>query len=216
MKKLLALLLCLSMVGMLMSCAAPQTRQQSGTASGAAVGAGLGAILGQAIGKDTKGTLIGAGIGAVLGGIAGNQIGAYMDRQEQSLRNTVAASDAASIRRDQDVLITTFRSEVMFDLNSSTLKPGGYSEITRVANVLNQYPQTTLQVEGHTDSSGSDEYNLKLSQDRAESVKNALIQQGVDARRITAIGYGESQPISSEAAINRRVNIVITPIRAEG
>jgi outer membrane protein OmpA-like peptidoglycan-associated protein len=216
MKKTIALFLCLSMIVMLLACAAPQNRQQQGTATGAAVGAGLGAILGQAIGKDTKGTLIGAGIGAILGGVAGNQIGAYMDRQEQSLRDTMAASEAASVRREQDVLITTFRSEVMFDLNSSTLKPGGYAEIARVANVLNQYPQTTLQVEGHTDSTGSEEYNMRLSQERAESVKNALIQHGVDARRITAIGYGESQPISSEDAINRRVNIVITPIRAEG
>jgi outer membrane protein OmpA-like peptidoglycan-associated protein len=139
-----------------------------------------------------------------------------MDRQEQSLRNAIATSEAASVKREQDILTATFRSEVMFDLNSSALKPGGLAEIERVARVLNDYPQTMIRVEGHTDTQGSESYNLQLSQKRAEAVKNALIQQGVDERRISAIGYGESQPISTEHAINRRVNIVISPIRQEG
>ena len=113
-------------------------------------------------------------------------------------------------------MIATFKSEVMFDFDSALLKPGGQAEIARVATVLNKYPQTMLQVEGHTDSIGSEDYNQKLSERRANAVKNALIQQGVYEQRITAIGYGESQPISSADALNRRVNIVITPIRAQG
>ena len=192
-----------------------QTNQQKGTGTGAAVGAGVGAILGQAIGGNTKSTLVGAGIGAVLGGIAGNQIGAYMDRQEAALRQAMADSEAASIKREQDVLTATFKSGVMFDYDSAVLKPGGQAEIARVATVLNNYPQTTLRVEGHTDTKGSEDYNQKLSEKRAESVKNALVQQGVDGRRISTIGYGESQPISSDDAVNRRVNIVITPIVAQ-
>lgn len=216
MKNTIKILLALILVVALIGCAG-QTRQQKGTGTGAAVGAGVGAILGQVIGGDTEGTLAGAGIGAVLGGIAGNRVGAYMDRQEQELQNAVATSEAASVRRQQDVLVTTFKSELMFDFDSATIKPGGMNEIARVAKVLNQYPQTLLRVEGHTDQVGPEDYNQRLSERRAEAVQNALIQQNVDPRRVSAIGYGESQPISSSDAVNRRVEIRITPIRqAEG
>ena len=196
----------------LLSCAGA-TRQQKGTATGAAIGGVIGAGLGQAIGRDTKGTLIGAGIGAALGGIAGNQIAAYMDRQEQELRGAMAESDAVNIQRTQDVLSATFKGDIFFDVNSSTLKPGAYSEIDRISKVLNNYPQTTIRVEGHTDSTGPADYNQRLSEKRAETVKNALVQREVDSSRINAVGFGESQPISSNNATNRRVSIVIVPIQ---
>jgi outer membrane protein OmpA-like peptidoglycan-associated protein len=212
MKRTVSTLVVIFFLVTLFSCAG-QTKQERGTGTGAAIGAGVGAIVGQAIGRDTKGTVLGASIGALLGGIAGNQIGAYMDRQEQALREAMAASDAVSIQRTQDVLTATFKGDVFFDFDSSTLKPGAYTEIDRVSNVLNSYPQTTIRVEGHTDSTGSETYNQQLSERRAESVKNAIIQRGIDPRRIQAIGYGKSQPISSDNASNRRVTIVITPIR---
>lgn len=192
----------------LTSCA---TNQQTGTAVGAGAGAGIGAILGQAIGGDTGSTLIGASIGAAIGGVAGNQIGLYMDNQERALRQMTDAS----IQRDQDVLTATFKSDTFFDYDSTQIKPGGYSELGRVTNVLNQYPQTMIRVEGHTDASGSDAYNQMLSERRAQAVKNALVQQGVDPRRIEAVGYGETQLISSSPAMNRRVSIVINPIRQQ-
>jgi outer membrane protein OmpA-like peptidoglycan-associated protein len=212
MKKTVSAFVILVFLMTLFSCAGA-TRQQKGTAGGAAIGAVIGAGLGQAIGGDTEGTLLGAGIGAVLGGVAGNQIAAYMDRQEQALRDAMAESDAVNIQRTQDVLTATFKGDIFFDLDSSTLKPGAYSEIDRVSNVLNNYPQTTIRVEGHTDSTGPEDYNQRLSEKRAEAVKSALIQRGVDPRRIQAVGYGESQPISSNYAMNRRVGIAITPIR---
>ena len=207
MNHLLRISATLTLAALLAACAG--ANQQTGTGVGAATGAGIGALVGQAIGRDTKGTLIGAGIGAVAGGLAGNLIGAYMDKQEQQLRQV----ETASIQRDQDVLTATFKSDLLFDFDSADLKPGAYSELDRVANVLNDFPQTTIRVEGHTDASGSVEYNQKLSERRAQSVKNALVQRGVDPQRIDAVGYGKSQIISSSDAVNRRVVIVINPIR---
>ena len=196
----------------LSSCASLDTNQKQGTAIGAGVGAGVGAILGQAIGHNTDSTLIGAGIGAALGGLAGNQAGLYMDNQERELRNVMASSEAASIRRSQDVLIATFKGETFFEHNSSSLLPGGYNEIARMASVLNKYPQTQIEVGGHTDTTGSEQYNQQLSLRRARAVENALVQQGITPNRIRAIGYGESRPISSSHAMNRRVEVVIIPL----
>ncbi len=202
----------LAIVFSLSSCASLNTNQKQGTAIGAGVGAGLGAALGQAIGRDSEATLLGAGIGAALGGLSGNQLGRYMDYQEQELRNVMAASEASSIRRSQDVLVATFKGETYFSHNSTTLKPGGYQEIARIASVLKRYPDTRIQVAGHTDQRGPEAYNQQLSFRRAEAVKRALIQQGVSEHRISTLGYGESQPISSSYAQNRRVEVTIIPM----
>ena len=213
MKRTIKVIVSLILVTFMFSCAGP-TQQERGTKTGALLGAAAGALLGQAIGRNTTATILGAGIGAAVGGISGNQIGAYMDRQEQELRAAMAQSEAASIQRTQNVLTATFKSEVMFDFDSSTLKPGAYQEMDRVAGILNKYSQTTIRVEGPTDSKGSEAYNQTLSEKRAMAVKNALVQRGVDPLRIQTVGYGESQPISSNDAVNRRVSIVIIPIEA--
>jgi len=215
MKKIVSLLIICLFV---FSCAGMGQKQTQGTAIGTGVGAAGGAAIGHAYGG-TQGMIIGGLIGAIVGGIAGNQVGAYMDRQEAALNaamSTAIAADQASLQRSQDVLMATFKSDVFFDFNSSILKPGAYVELNRVANVLNQYPQTNVQIQGHTDKSGTEEYNRFLSQRRAEAVRNYLIQQQVDPRRMTAIGLGESQPISSSPAQNRRVTMVLTPIVAGG
>jgi len=198
----------LTLAALLTACAGA-SNQQTGTGIGAATGAGLGAIVGQAIGRDTKSTVLGAGIGAVAGGLAGNLIGSYMDKQEEQLRQL----QDASIKREQDILTATFKSDFLFALNSADLKPEAESELSRVATVLNDYPQTTIRIEGHTDASGTVEYNQALSERRAATVKNALAQRGVDPSRMEAVGYGKSKLISSKDAENRRVVIVINPVR---
>jgi outer membrane protein OmpA-like peptidoglycan-associated protein len=207
------------------------TKAQTGAAVGTGVGAAVGAGLGQAIGRSTEATLIGAAAGAVAGGLTGAAIGNYMDKQEASMRQALADSEAASIKREQEVLAqaeegstrksvevltVTFKSDFLFAVNSSTLQPGAYDEINRVAGVLRQYPQTTVQIGGHTDSTGSEDFNQKLSLKRAEAIKSALAGAGVDPARLVTIGYGESKPIApntTEAGRqqNRRVEIRIIP-----
>jgi outer membrane protein OmpA-like peptidoglycan-associated protein len=214
MRKTLAFMMIAALA--LAGCAAPQTKTGKGALIGTGVGAAAGAGLGQAIGGDTKGTLIGAGIGAVVGGLAGGSIGRYMDNQEASMRQQLAGVEAASVQRNADLLAVTFRSDFLFGVDSAELKAGAYDEISRVAQVLVQYPQSSILVAGHTDSTGSDVHNQQLSERRAQVVKNALGGQGVNPARMTTIGFGESKPIadnSTEAGrqINRRVEITITP-----
>jgi outer membrane protein OmpA-like peptidoglycan-associated protein len=215
MKKRFALMMILALV--MLGCAQPQTKTQKGAIYGTGIGAAAGAGLGQAIGGDTEATLIGAGIGAVVGGLAGGAIGKYMDNQEAAMRAQLAGVESANIQRNANLLAVTFKSDVWFDVNSATLKPGGFSELQRVATVLNQYPQTTIQIAGHTDSSGSEEYNQALSVRRAEAAKNALLGFNVDPARMTTIGFGEAQPVADNSTpqgrqMNRRVQITITPI----
>lgn len=216
MKKLFLLLL---VVLFLTACAAPQTKQEKGTAYGAAGGAAAGALFGQAIGGNTKGTLIGAGLGALAGGVIGNQVGKSMDEQEAAMRRELASVEAANIQRNADVLAVTFRSDYLFAVGSANLNAGSFNEISRVSRVLNQYPGTNIQVAGHTDSTGSEQFNQTLSEQRASNVKNALVGQGVDPNRITTIGFGESAPVADNSTEsgrqqNRRVVITIQPRNA--
>jgi len=205
---------------LIISCAPPQTKTGKGGVYGAAGGAAAGAIIGQAAGRDTKSTLIGAAIGAALGGAAGAGIGKMMDDQERDMRAALADSEAAAIRREGDLLAVSLKGDVTFDYDSATVRPGLYSEIDRIANVLIKYPQTVIRVEGHTDSTGSDTYNMDLSQRRADSVKNLFVQRGVSPSRIETLAFGESMPIadnSNEAGrtMNRRVEIKIAPTQQQ-
>jgi len=212
MRKLLALSFLTFTIISVISCAGA-TNAERQTKHGILIGAGTGALLGNALGRSTEATILGAGLGAALGGIAGHQVGTYMDRQEQELRYAMADAESASVQRMHDTLVATFRSDILFEYNSSSLMPGAYTEIGRVAEVLKSYPQTSITIEGHTDTRGSMEYNQSLSERRAIAVKNAIVQNGVDPRRIRIVGFGEMQPISPSHTVNRRVNIVINPIR---
>jgi len=209
--------ICLSLISLtLAGCSQPMTKTEKGALIGTGTGAAAGALLGQAIGGNTKGTLIGAGVGAVVGGVAGGAYGKYMDNQEAAMRQEMATVPAATVERQQDNLLINFKSDVLFDSGSATVKPGFYDELARVSKVLNQYPQTIILVAGYTDSTGSEEANEKLSQRRADNVKNVLVSQGVAATRMNAVGFGESKPVASNDTPegrqqNRRVTLTITP-----
>jgi outer membrane protein OmpA-like peptidoglycan-associated protein len=193
------------------------------------IGAGAGAVLGAGVGYAIGGGK-GAAIGAVVGGLAGGVIGHYMDKQEREFKQALAESQAREqdaimqgVQREKDAIILTFKSDVMFDTNSSVIKPAAYAsgEIDRVAQILNRYPDTTIKVVGYTDSTGSESYNLQLSEQRANAVKNALAIKNVQAARITAMGMGESNPIADNATeggrqLNRRVSIIIEPTPQAG
>jgi len=195
---------------------AMETNTQKGGTYGAAGGAVAGALLGQAIGRDTEGTLWGAAIGAALGGAAGAGVGKMMDNQERDMRKAVADSDAAAVRREGNLLAITLKGDLTFDTDSTTVKPGLYPELDRIANVMVQYPDTLIRIEGYTDSTGSESYNQDLSERRAANVRNLLAQRGVDYNRMQIVGYGESMPVASndtEAGrrMNRRVEIKVAP-----
>ena len=212
MKKFLPLLIIVSVL--VAGCAPPQNKQEQGTRAGLLGGAAVGALLGQAIGGNTTGTLVGAALGTMAGGVIGNKVGKSMDEQEAAMRRELAAVEAANIQRNADVLAVTFRSDYLFAVGSANLNAGAFDEISRVSRVLNQYPDTSIQVAGHTDSTGSEQTNQTLSENRADNVKNALVGQGVHPNRISTLGFGESAPIadnSTEAGqqLNRRVVITI-------
>ena len=206
------------LIAFTLSGCATDTKKKKGAMIGAAVGTVVGAGVGYAVGGG-KGAAIGAGSGLIVGGLTGAAIGSYMDKQEIELQEAFAVTEAASIKREQDILAVTFKADVMFDFDSAILKTGAYSEIDRVAQVLVKYPQTKIRIEGHTDSKGAEDYNLTLSEKRADAFKNALVVRNVDPARLQTVGFGEGKPVAgndTEAGrqMNRRVEVVIIPVEA--
>ena len=183
------------------------------TKQGALLGAGLGAAIGAiSAGSGNRGK--GAAIGAVVGAAGGVVAGSILDRQERDLRQSVGNS--VQITNTGDRLIVTLPQDILFATDSATLRPDLVSDLRAVAGNLNSYPNSTVQVLGHTDSTGDAAYNQNLSNRRAESVALVLINQGVSAGRVQSIGRGESQPVASNLTPegrqkNRRVEIVILP-----
>jgi len=178
---------------------------------GVAIGAATGAVLGGVIGKQSDNTAVGAILGAVVGGAAGGIIGDYMDKQAEELEQDL---EGAKIERVGEGIKVTFQSGILFDVNKSDLRPEAQVELTKLASVLSKYDDTNILLEGHTDSDGSDEYNLTLSERRARAVQAFLAQQGVMTTRMTVMGYGESQPVADNSTTlgkqaNRRVEVAI-------
>ncbi|HEU5161656.1 MAG TPA: OmpA family protein [Thermoanaerobaculia bacterium] len=193
----------------------PATRDQ--TRKGAAIGAVAGGVLGAVVGNNrgSGNAKKGAIIGAVAGTAIGAGIGAYMDKQERELRQ-IEGVDV--YRTAEDELNVVVRNEVLFDFNSASLRSASKSSLREMADVFEKYGDTTIAVEGHTDSVGSDQYNYRLSQRRANSVANYLEGLGVDGGRLDTIAHGESEPRASNASAsgrqqNRRVEL---KIRANG
>jgi len=181
------------------------------TIVGGAIGAGAGGAIGGAIGKKAGNTAAGAIIGAAIGGTAGAAIGNYMDRQAAEIRRDI--KDARVERVGEGIKIT-FNSGILFDVGSDGLKPVARSNIDQLATVLNKYKDTEILIEGHTDSTGSESLNMRLSEKRATSVSRQLKSQGVAGRRITTNGYGENQPVADNGTktgrqANRRVEVAI-------
>lgn len=197
----------------------PETGQKrmSNTAIGAIGGALGGYVLGDIVGgrRDRSEKILGAGIGAV----AGAGIGYYLDQQEKELRQKTAGT-GVEVTRDGDSLMVNMPSQVTFAVGSATIEPDFRDTLNSVADTLARYERSYIDIYGHTDSTGSDEFNQTLSERRARSVADYLSTRGVQYARMETRGFGESQPIASNTteegrAANRRVEIRIVPVREE-
>lgn len=186
------------------------------TGRGALIGASIGVVAGLLSGDDAterrQRALVGAGVGA----LAGTAVGAYQDRQEAELRRRTAGT-GIDVSRDGDVIKLNLPDAVTFDFNSASLKPQFRPALDGVAATLADYPQTVIEISGHTDSVGSDDYNQRLSQDRAGSVANYLVGKGLVRERFEIVGMGERYPVASNdtddgRARNRRVEIRVLPL----
>jgi len=181
------------------------------TTKGAVIGGAGGAVLGGVIGHAAGNTLLGAILGAAVGGAAGAFIGNYMDRQAAEMQRDL---EGAEIQRIGEGIKITFDSGILFDIDKSNLRPVSQTNLVDLAKILNKYPDTNILIEGHTDDTGSDDHNLALSKDRAQSVATFLATAEVKSARFSVAGYGEAQPIVTNDTAdgrqkNRRVDIAV-------
>ena len=172
-----------------------------------------GAVVGGVAGAAT-GAAVGGGKGAVIGGVVGTAAGAiigdYMDKQKEELEKV----PGADVEKVGDELVVTFQSPILFDTDSSVLKPEARKLLDEVGDVLMNYPDTDVLIKGHTDDTGSEEHNQQLSDRRAGSVRNYLVTRGVTSERLKSLGFGESMPVASNGSAsgrtqNRRVELQI-------
>jgi outer membrane protein OmpA-like peptidoglycan-associated protein len=195
-------------------------RKVSDTTKGAGIGAAAGAVIGLLTGGDAaahrKNALIGAGLGALAGGAVGN----YMDRQESKLRSQLAGT-GVSVTRMGDNITLNMPGNITFASNSAEINPSFYRVLNSVNVVLKEYQKTLVEVAGHTDSTGSSEYNQQLSERRANAVGQYLEGQGLRADRVITVGAGETRPVASNETpegrqANRRVELTLTPLTQPG
>ncbi|MFC3816119.1 OmpA family protein [Lysobacter sp. GCM10012299] len=198
----------------------PPAQQQgmSKTGKGALIGALAGVAAGLLSGDDATERRQRALVGAGVGGLAGAAIGNYQDRQERALRDQMAGT-GVDVVRDGNNITLNMPSGITFDFDKSNLKPEFYPVLDNVARTLQEYNQTIVEVAGHTDSVGSDAYNQKLSEQRANAVSGYLTSRGLNRDRFIVVGAGETHPVASNdsesgRAQNRRVEITLVPIES--
>jgi len=195
----------------------------SSTTKGGAIGAGIGALIGYVSARDKssrdrrKAILVGAGVG----GVSGAAIGNYMDKQEAELRQKLEGT-GVSVTRSENELILNMPGNITFATDSSSLMSSFHDVLDSVVLVLNEFDQTLIEIAGHTDSTGSNEYNKKLSYYRATSVGDYLMNQGgIPFDRVMTVGRGEERPIADNKTkqgrqLNRRVELTLIPVEMEG
>jgi outer membrane protein OmpA-like peptidoglycan-associated protein len=196
-------------VVLLAGCAKTGPRQQSGAIIGGMSGAFLGAATG------TENQLRRAAVGAAAGAMAGGMIGTMLEQQEQDLR-AMLENDGILVRNTGEELIVTFPGGLLFDVSSAVVEPAVQRDLGALARNLVAFPNSTVRVIGHTDSTGSATYNQGLSERRAAAVAGVLVDRGVSSARVTTIGRGETQPVASNETEegrrqNRRTEIIIRP-----
>ncbi|WP_227369271.1 OmpA family protein [Halomonas sp. M20] len=189
--------------------------QRAKSTTGAGIGAAVGAVAGALSGDGSSSRRDRALIGAAAGAAAGGGIGYYMDRQEAQLRDRLQGT-GIDVDRQGNNIVLNMPNSVTFGFDSSELTSSARQALNDASAVMREYPETRITVAGHTDSSGAEDYNQRLSQRRAQAVGSYLTQGGVANQRLNIVGYGENQPIASNAneqgrAQNRRVEITLVP-----
>ncbi len=215
------LIIAATAVALLSGCASQNPYENQGprqgvskTATYGGLGAVAGAIAGAAINHDNRGK--GALIGAAVAGAAGAGYGYYADKQEAELRRSMEGT-GVQVQRQGDTINLVMPGNITFATNSADIASNFYTPLNNLANSFKQYDQNSIEIVGHTDSTGSHQYNVNLSQLRAQSVANYLMAQGVNGARLSSRGMGPDQPVASNAteagrSQNRRVEIKLTPL----
>ena len=183
-------------------------KSQKGAVIGTAGGAAAGAVIGKAAGN----TALGAIIGATVGGVTGAVIGRKMDKQAEEIKKEVP--DAEVVRVGEGIVIE-FKSQILFGFDQSNLTTDARTNLDKLVTILQKYPDTDIEVQGHTDSKGTDRYNEALSERRAAAVSNYLSGKGITTSRLTTKGFGETLPKYSNTteegqSQNRRVEFLIS------
>lgn len=181
------------------------------TTKGGAIGAGAGGAIGGVIGHKSGNTAVGAIIGAAVGGTAGALIGRHMDKQAEELKDDLKG---ATVERVGEGILITFDSGLLFEVDKADIATTTKANLDQLSETLKKYDDTNILVEGHTDATGEDSYNKKLSDKRAGAVESYLVSNGVATNRITTKGYGETQPVADNTTetgrkSNRRVEVAI-------